>query len=406
MFGGGLRDLNPLDLNALVRPGAQREQEVRIAFPAVSGRVALARGTSLEAFYQLSFVPHTLQQCGTFFAYLDFVAKGCDWVSFGNLPDPVAMANGVELWRVNDRDPSDAGQGGIAIRHTIESLATDVGLYATQFHSRVPFYSGTKSGRDGAPFLPGNPDGLNPTYFIEFPERIHMYGASVETRWRGGALLGELTYRPNQPMQYSSTDVMTAAVSLTAPSPFRDVMEQLPPGGIFHAWERHQVLQVQLGAVQQLPDVLHAAGASLGVEMAYKRVPDLPKPSVVRFRRSEMFGQGPVDGVCPPPAAPIACTFDGYTSRNAFGYRLRAGLRYPDVWDGVTLSPAVTFAHDVSGWSDDGLLVEGRMSASLALQAEVASHWTAAVAWVPTWGGAYNNMRDRSTAQLYLGYKF
>jgi hypothetical protein len=93
-------------------------------------------------------------------------------------------------------------------------------------------------------------------------------------------------------------------------------------------------------------------------------------------------------------------------SRDAFGYRLRAGLRYANVTHGVDLVPAVVFGQDVSGWSGDGMILEGRMLASASLQANFASGWTAAISWQPTWGGTYNNLRDRSTAQAYVSYQF
>ena len=44
--------------------------------------------------------------------------------------------------------------------------------------------------------------------------------------------------------------------------------------------------------------------------------------------------------------------------------------------------------------------------ALLSLQALFASRWSAALAWQPTWGGTYNNARDRSTAQAYVGFQF
>ena len=143
-------------------------------------------------------------------------------------------------------------------------------------------------------------------------------------------VVGELTYRPNQPLQYNSFDVISAAVSRTAPSPLREQADAVAPGGVLRAWERHEALQLQLGATGGLPDVLGSAGMSYGAEIIYKFVPDLPNSSVMRFGRAEVFGQGPVDGVCPPPAAPVSCTSDGYVSQEAFGYRLRAGLEVPE----------------------------------------------------------------------------
>ena len=404
---GGLRDLNPIDAPASLRPGVDREHEARITFPAVFGRVALSPVTSVEAFYQLQFEPTALNGCGTFYSSLDFMAEGCDKAMFGNLSDRAAIATGIYVRRTATQDPSDSGQGGLALRHTVESWATEFGLYATQFHSRAPFYSGTKSGRvEGPLFLPGDPGNLNPTYFTEYPEDIRMFGATFESKWRGGMVVGELTYRPNQPLQYNSFDVISAAVSRTAPTPLRAKADAVAPGGVLRAWERHEALQVQLGATGGLPKVLGSAGMSYGAELIYKRVPDLPDSSLMRFGRAEVFGQGPVDGVCPPPAAPVSCTSDGYVSQEAFGYRLRAGLKYPQAIGSVDLVPSFAFGQDVWGWSGDGMILEGRMLAVVSLQAVFASHWSVAVAWQPTWGGTYNNARDRSIAQAYVSFQF
>jgi hypothetical protein len=72
---------------------------------------------------------------------------------------------------------------------------------------------------------------------------------------------------------------------------------------------------------------------------------------------------------------------------------LRAGLRYPDVGHDVELSPTLFFGHDVSGWTGDGLILEGRLLANLTLQANFATHWTGAISWQPTRGGRYNPIR-------------
>jgi hypothetical protein len=233
-----------------------------------------------------------------------------------------------------------------------------------------------------------------------------MFGATFETRIPGGTVLGELTYRPNQPLQYNSVDAIGATVSRTAPTPLRAKVDAMPPGAEVRAWERHEALQAQLGVMGGLPKVLGSAGMSYGLEFTYKLVPDLPNVSVTRFGRAEAFGQGPVDGVCPPPAAPVSCSSDGYESREAFGYRLRAGLKYPQVIGKADFVPSVVFGQDVWGWSGDNMLLEGRMLAIVSLQAVLAGKWTAAISWNPTWGGTYHNMRDRSTAQAYVSFQF
>ena len=128
--------------------------------------------------------------------------------------------------------------------------------------------------------------------------------------------------------------------------------------------------------------------------------------AIRRFGRVDVFGQGPVNGVCPAPAASIQCTTDGYVSRHAWGYRLAAGLRYANVAEGVDLVPSILFGHDVSGWAGDGGILEGRKLVVAALRANMRNGFTAELAWWPTWGGTYNNQRDRSAVQFAVGRRF
>jgi hypothetical protein len=405
---GGLRDLNPIDIPALTRPGMlQRTEETRIPVPQVFGRLALSNTTSVEGFYQLHFERNAPNECGTFYSAADYVAEGCNAVMIGNISDRTAVANGNYVKRADTVLASNSGQGGLALNQRVEDWATNFGLYATQFHSRASASSTIKSQRTtGAPYLPGDPGGLNPKYFTEFAEDIRMFGATFETKFRGGQAFGELTYRPNQPLLYNAADLIAAFTSNTAPTPLRAMAAAVPAGGVFHGYERHKNLQLQLGAGGVVPGVLGAAGLNWGGELVYKGVPDLPDPTVMRFGRADVFGQGPVNGVCAAPATATQCSTDGYVSKNAFGYRLRAGLRYPGVTEGVDLVPSLLFGHDVSGWSGDGGILEGRMLAVASLRANFRGGWMVELSWLPTWGGTYNNMRDRSSAQLYAGYQF
>jgi hypothetical protein len=406
---GGLQDLNPLDIPATLRPGTVRFEETRIAFPAAFARVALPnKATSIEGFYQFQFQRNAPSQCGTFFSQLDFVAEGCEAAFLAqNLADPQLLAADNYVKRAATQMPSNAGQGGVAIRHVVEDWATEFGFYAAQFHSRSSFYSAIKGTNPAAtPYIPGSP--RNAQYFTEYPEEIQMYALTFDSKIRGGAVFGELSYRPNQPFQYNSADLLAAFTSATAPTPLRAQANATAPGATFNGWERLDALQLQLGAAGTLPGVLGAAALTFGGEVVYKLVPDLPDPSVTRFGRSDVFGQGPVNGVCPVTNnMSVSCTYDGYVSKTAFGYRLRGALQYRNVISGVLdLTPSLSFAHDVSGWSGDGAILEGRMLAVAALNASFSGGWTGTIAWAPTWGGTYNNLRDRSIAQAYVGYKF
>jgi hypothetical protein len=406
---GGLRDLNPIDIPALTRPGMlQRDQETRIPVPQIFARFGVAPSTAIEGFYQFHFERNAPNQCGSFYSGVDWYADGCNAVTVGAGSDRTALATGSFLKRSPNTMPSDFGQGGVALMHTVDEWATKLGLYATQFHSRQGYSGVIKSQRAGAapPFIPGDLDGLNPTYATEFPERIRMFGLSFETKVKSSTVFGELTYRPNQPFQFNAADLLGAVLSPVAPTTLRDAERALPPGGTLSGFERHKSVQLQLGGVGQIPGVLGAAGMNWGAEIIYKGVPDLPDPSITRFGRVDVFGQGPVNGVCPPPAAPTQCSTDGYVSRSALGYRLVGGLRYANIADGVDLIPSILFGQDVSGWSGDGGILEGRKLAIVSLRLNLRSGFVWDLAWAPTWGGTYNNQRDRSAVLTYIGQRF
>jgi hypothetical protein len=268
---GGLRDLTPVDYPASLRPGALRHQETRVPIPLALARVTLAKATSVEAYYELQFERSALNQCGTFFVQVDFVAPGCKKVMVGDVSDRTSIAAGLYVKRGRTVHPPDDGQFGIALRHKVDDGATEFGLYAAQFHSRMAFYSGVTSQREGAPFLPGDPGELNPTFYTEFPSSIRMFGAGFESRLSRGLVYGELTFRPNQPLQYNSLDALIAVVSKTLPTPLRDKVDSKGPGAKVRAWERHETVQLQLGAATEIPGALGSAGLGLLEELVYKR---------------------------------------------------------------------------------------------------------------------------------------
>jgi hypothetical protein len=403
---GGLGDLSPRDLPAARRAGALPEDS-RIPVPALSAQLAVSPSTTLDAFVQVGFRASALPGCGTFFSANDFITGGCDKGLLGAGSDPASIAAGTYIKRAADVMPSDSGQGGLGLRQKIDALGAELGVYAAQFHSRLPYLNAIKSRRTGAPFAPNDPGGLNPLYYASYAEKIRMFGVTFEKKLPAGVVLAELTYRPNQPYQYNTVDLLNAFASAAGPTPLRAAVTALPAGGAFQGYERHKAVQLNFGLVHGLPGMLGAAGGNAGLELVYKNVPDMPDPTVARFRRSDVFGSAPVGAAaCPATASSKTCSLDGYISAKSFAYRLRAGLRYPQVFVDVDFTPSLSFGSDVSGWSEDGSISQGRQFAVLSLKAEFRKAFVAELAWQPTWGGLYNNTKDRSTASLSLGYRF
>ena len=93
-------------------------------------------------------------------------------------------------------------------------------------------------------------------------------------------------------------------------------------------------------------------------------------------------------------------------SRHAYGYLLVVGLKYPDVASGVDVIPSMLFGQDLSGWSGDAGILEGRKLVVASLRMNLRSGFTGELAWWPTWGGTYNNQRDRSAVQFSIGQRF
>lgn len=406
---GGLGELSPRDVPAARRAGALPE-EGRIPVPALSAKWAIGSGTTLDAFVQTGFRGTEIPGCGTFFSNSDFAAPGCNRAVLGAKTDGVALSTtGNYIKRAADVTPSGTTQLGLGLRQKVQSLG-EFGAYLAQYDSRTPYISGIKSNRTATPatpFIPKDPGGLNPQYFMSYPEAIQVLGLTFEKKLEIGAISAELTYRPNQPYQYNTVDMLSALTSPVAPTPLRAQAASTAAGAVFNGYERHKAVQLNISAAHGLPGVLGAANGMAGFEFAYKAVPDLPNPSVMRFRRSDVYGSAPVgSAACPATATAKACSTDGYVSSSAVAYRLRAGLRYPGLLSGVDFTPSLTFGSDVKGWSEDGAINEGRQFAILSLKAEYLKAWVAELAWNPTWGGAYNNLKDRSNASVSLGYRF
>lgn len=404
---GGLASIVPIDYSAQRRPGATAD-EGHIAIPAAFARLQLDPLSSIEGFYQLAFVPNELPGCGTFFATVDYAAQGCNMVMLSPsiaATDRALYAAGSYMGRVDDLPVSDSGQFGIAYAQTVPAIGTRFAFHASRYHSRMPMYGPIKNSNPGnVPLIPPFGSG-DVRYFAEYPEDIQSYSLSFASRLPGIALMGEYTYRPNQPVQLSPVDLLYAFTSNVLPSPLRADAAATPAGGIYHGYDRLKVSHLTLGASKPLPGILGATEATLSGELGAKFVHDLPDVSVRRYGRSDVFGQTGFAGTAASPAIANASN-DGYVTASSWGYRLKFALAYRNVGAGLDLLPSLTLAHDVSGWSPDGVFNEGRRVVVLALRGEYRKDYYGEFAIQSIAGGSTNNASDRSLASLVVGMKY
>lgn len=467
---GSVNAINPIDVAAFRRPGSElREGLIPVNMFYVAQN--LSDNLSLEAFYQLEWDQTVVDNCGTFFSQPDLVADGCAdnlavlrrrdalAASLGPLAPAVlgvlqangaswgAPDEGVRVRRGADRDARDDGQFGVALRYYVEPLGTEFGAYFVNYHSRAPIFSATAADPGVFGLLsPLNPAGLGPQlvgagvplaqagsvasqiapllvagnsrYFIEYPEDIRLYGLSFSTTLPSGtAWSGEISYRPNAPVQINTTDILYGGLTPLDPNLS---LVQATPGRDAHGYRRKEITQLQTTFTHFFDQVMGASRLTLVGEIGWTHVGGLESRSKLRYGRDPVFGPGPLpNGRCQTLNAGTLsgaeqrnlsryCEDDGFTTRNSWGYRLRAVWDYNDAIAGINLKPNLAWSHDVDGYSPGpgGNFEEGRKAISVGLDADYQNTYTASLAYTDFFGGKYNTLVDRDFLSLSFGMSF
>ncbi|WP_221626942.1 DUF1302 domain-containing protein [Serratia marcescens] len=418
-FQNGINAINPNDMAALRRPGTQVKEAL---VPMLYGKIGLTNQLTLEAFYQLQWRRSVIEGCGTYFSNSDFMPDGCYGVPRGGANDRESFANDLIIHRAGDNEPSNTGQFGLALRYLADSIHTHFGAYAMNIHSRTPYVSLITDRRQeqGAGWLPGQ-QATNGRYFADFPDDIHIFGLSFSSKLERTEVFGEYSFRPNQPMQLTTGDLIPAFAG--DPVQLGHLIGQditlgrdainAPPGSVYNGYDRRKVSQLSLGVIQPLPSLLGAAGLKLTGEVGMKYVHDLPGLGDRRYAKTDTYGsdlangnaKGCLLGVSEAKYRKLGCSSDGYTSKFAWGYRLRAQLSYPGLFKGVSVSPFVGFGQDVKGWSYDGVFSEGRLLGAAGARFDYGKTYSAELAWSGS-GNTPFAPTDKDFVSLSLQMKF
>jgi hypothetical protein len=108
----------------------------------------------------------------------------------------------------------------------------------------------------------------------------------------------------------------------------------------------------------------------------------------------------------PPNYNARNCTTDGYVTDSSWGYRVRAGLAYNDVFAGVNLTPSFAWSHDVDGYSPNSNFNEGSKALTVSLGAEYLNRYTGSLAYTSFSGGDYNTIEDRDFLSVSFSVSF
>lgn len=443
-IGGGINSINPIDVSAFRRPGAEiKEGLIPVNMFYVSQ--TLTDNLSAEAFYQLEWDQTVVDNCGTFFSQPDVIADGCSnnlrvlnkrsTIPGAALPTLNALGvdvnnEGVLVKRGGDRDARDSGQFGVAMHYNFEPLDTEFGAYFMNYHSRAPIFSATGAPNSAYTRPLGQLAALRPLivagssqYFVEYPEDIRLYGLSFSTTLpTGTAWSGELSYRPNAPVQLSTTDILYAGVTPIRGYENASVLKGTP-GQDLHGYNRKEVTQFQTTFTHFFDQVMGATRLTTVGEIGVTHVGGLESKNTARYGRDPVFGPGTLPGgFCNalnnstaqgaglPNASGLNtnCNNDGYTTATSWGYRARAIWEYPDVFAGVNLKPNVAWSHDVKGYSPGpgGNFEEGRKAVSLGVDAEYQNTYTVGLNYTNFFGARFTTVDDRDFIALSAGVNF
>ncbi len=478
---GGINVINPIDVSKLRVAGAELK-EAFLPVDALWASFGITDNLSVEGFYLTEFEQTEADPAGTYFSQNDFATNGGTYVmlGFGIAPQPVgnpelygatcapggsvansdlfpglsatygaptagailtsACRNAVP--RGPDRKTSDSGQFGGAVRWFAEGLnQTDFAFYAMNYHSRLPLLSGRAVNVAG--FLTPGPNfqapGPNASYFVEYPEDIQLYGMSFNTTLPGGiAWQGEISYRPNQPLQVDDVELLFAALTpLNAlfgnpalfPAPgnspyafrFASQLGNFSSNQEVKGWKEKEVSQLQMTFTKAFGQALGADQIALVGEVGATQVWDMEDPSVLRYEGEGTDTGGGVSlgadllaaisawNAAPVPASPqffalMAAlnnpanigalrnpytTTDGFPTPFSWGYRLAARADYNSfMGTPLTVSPRIAFSHDVNGISPGpgGNFLEGRKSYTIGVEANYLNKLVFDLSWTRFYG--------------------
>jgi hypothetical protein len=472
----GINVVNPVDVSRLRVAGAELK-EAFLPTNMLFASTKFSESVSMEAYYQFDWKPTEIDPSGTYFSTNDFASPGGTYImlGFGTVTQPVnnpenfastcilgkpasgqtnvansdrfaelsaiygpttaaallASSCGAAGARLADNEARDSGQFGLALRWYAEGLnQTEFGFYAMNYHSRLPLLSG----RAANVILPA-PAANSAALIVEYPEDIHLFGVSFNTTLPGGvAWQGEVSYRPNMPLQVDDVEVLFAGLSpinqaLTAggapPAAFF-CSQLLPgctsvaPGAYVKGWREHEVTQLQMTFTKAFSSVLGAEQIALVGELGGTQA-NLPDKSVLRYEGEGTDTGGGCDvgdvmaglpgSVLSPGCLRNPLTqVGGFPTNFSWGYRVAARADYNSVFGSpVTLSPRVAFNHDVKGITPGpgGNFLEGRKSITVGVEANYLQKWVFDLSYTGFNGaGQLNQIYDRDFYSFSVKYSF
>jgi hypothetical protein len=253
---------SPMDLSKANVAGAELK-DIFLPIGQVSGQITVGDNFTFAGYYGWEWEPTRLDESGSYFSAVDAIdeAGGVFMAE-----TPVGM---ISLDRVEDEDPSEDGQWGVALRYLAEGLNdTEFGLYYINYHETIPMLvindfdpTNPNSPLSGTP-SPGGPWGIPQLDFVDmssynlvYPENIRLTGASFSTVVGDHNVSGEVSYRKDLPVAVNVSKDIEAIKGL--------------------GWEEADVLQAQVSTFSLWGDNGISDGITIATEVGFVNVLDV-----------------------------------------------------------------------------------------------------------------------------------
>lgn len=262
-------------------------------------------------------------------------------------------------------------------------------------------------------------------YFTEYPEDLDMFGVS----WSGYlfntgiAFQGEVSYKPDSPLQVDDVELLFAALgpldnlSFNPNDPYVCPTNPAARGNLscfnqIGAFGLNSVITgfVELDVYQAQTTFTYLSGPMMGadtgafvLEAGVNYVPDLPDTDTggPNGRGLRLNGEGTsLSGNVQLSGAHFfeLDPRSAFPNKTSWGYRFRGSLIYNNAIGPWTLAPVVGWSHDVNGNSPGpgGNFIDGRTSLSLGLKGTLRNKYELELNYAEFGGaGIYNTGNDR-----------
>ena len=443
----GINDINPLDVNAARRPGAEIK-EALLPVGMFSTSIGLTNSLNLEAFYQYEWDNTKLDGCGTYFSSVDIIGgSGCGKVTLNPqlvpgdpdsyLSDFESVQAGAYIGSNPTLEASDSGQWGANLRYYSLDLGAEFGVYYLNLHNNTPIISAynwiedPRASQQGVSpldlgFTWSSPNGYpidGPRLVLEYPEDTEVYGFSFSTNLGLWSVSGEYSYRDGVPVQINTTEILTTGLRPNVPSTFSNRFNNTAFGGdgLAHGYDRLDVSQTQLSFVRFVDRLWGSDRMTFVGEVAMNNVHDMPGLQEQRYGRLPLYGKcltqadmSPLIGAAEQAGlSGVAQQFqsqvgncEGFATSTSWGYRTRFQFEYSNVWQGWGLNPTIQFNHDVNGYSTNSNFIEGRKSLGLNLVADYLSTYKVSLGYTMYSDEELDPLSDRDYASVSFSYAF